>query len=472
MNDRLVETDVVVIGAGPGGYAAAFHAADLGLKVTLIDDRKDPGGVCLNVGCIPSKALLHAAQLIEEAKDAGSFGLQFDSPRIDLDRLRKWKSKIVSRLTGGLGQLASRRGVVYLQGRAKFTDRESLEFLAAEMGESPVSVRFRHAIIATGSSPSSVPGIDVDHDRIIDSTGALKLDDIPGSLLVIGGGYIGLELGTVYAALGSSVTVVEMLDGLLPGADRDLVRPLARQIKARFEAVLLKTRVASLETTQKGVSVTFEGKSSKTREFDKVLVSVGRKPNSSDLGLETSGIRANRQGFVEIDRQCRTGVSNIFAVGDVAGQPMLAHKAMREGKVAAEVISGKKSEFDNLAVPAVVFTHPEIAWAGLTETEAQEKGIDVRIARFPWAASGRALTLNQSDGLTKLILEPDSGRVLGVGIVGPNAGELIAEGTLAIEMAAVAEDLALTIHTHPTLSETIGEAAEVFLGQATHILRK
>jgi len=472
MNDRLVETDVVVIGAGPGGYAAAFHAADLGLKVTLIDDRKDPGGVCLNVGCIPSKALLHAAQLIEEAKDAGSFGLQFDSPRIDLDRLRKWKSKIVSRLTGGLGQLASRRGVVYLQGRAKFTDRESLEFLAAEMGESPVSVRFRHAIIATGSSPSSVPGIDVDHDRIIDSTGALKLDDIPGSLLVIGGGYIGLELGTVYAALGSSVTVVEMLDGLLPGADRDLVRPLARQIKARFEAVLLKTRVASLETTQKGVSVTFEGKSSKTREFDKVLVSVGRKPNSSDLGLETIGIRANRQGFVEIDRQCRTGVSNIFAVGDVAGQPMLAHKAMREGKVAAEVISGKKSEFDNLAVPAVVFTHPEIAWAGLTETEAQEKGIDVRIARFPWAASGRALTLNQSDGLTKLILEPDSGRVLGVGIVGPNAGELIAEGTLAIEMAAVAEDLALTIHTHPTLSETIGEAAEVFLGQATHILRK
>jgi dihydrolipoamide dehydrogenase len=463
-----METDVVIVGAGPGGYAAAFHAADLGLKTTLIDEREKPGGVCLNIGCIPSKALLHAAQIIEEAKHSSNFGLHFENPKIELDELRNWKSKIVNQLTSGLGQLASSRGVEYIQGRAELTGPNELTIHSSESA----SLKFKYAVIATGSNPTEIPGIEIDTERIIDSTGALELEDIPDSLLVIGGGYIGLELGTVYAALGSRVTVVEMLDGLLPGADRDLVRPLAKKIQSEFDAVILKTRVSSVKVKDSGVEVVFEGESSDTREYDKVLVSVGRRPNSKGIGLENVGIKIDRQGFIEVDRQCRTSIPNIFAIGDVAGQPMLAHKAMREGKVAVEVIAGKKSEFDNLAIPAVVFTHPEVAWTGLTETEAKQNGIDVKIARFPWAASGRALTLDQKDGLTKMLLEPDTGRILGVGIVGPNAGELIAEATLAIEMAAVAEDLALTIHTHPTLSETLGEVAEVFLGHATHIYRK
>lgn len=468
MSELTMETDVVIIGAGPGGYAAAFHAADLGLKTTLIDEREKPGGVCLNIGCIPSKALLHAAQIIEEAKHSRNFGLHFENPKIELDELRNWKSKIVNQLTSGLGQLASSRGVEYIQGRAELAGPNELTIHGLESA----SLKFKFAVIATGSSPTEIPGIEIDSKRIIDSTGALELEDIPGSLLVIGGGYIGLELGTVYAALGSRVTVVEMLDGLLPGADRDLVRPLARKIQSEFDSVILKTRVSSVKVKDSGVEVVFQGESKETREFDKVLVSVGRRPNSKGIGLENVGVKIDRQGFIEIDRQCRTSIPNIFAIGDVAGQPMLAHKAMREGKVAVEVIAGKKSEFDNLAIPAVVFTHPEVAWTGLTETEAKQNGIDVKISRFPWAASGRALTLNQKDGLTKMLLEPETGRILGVGIVGPNAGELIAEATLAIEMAAVAEDLALTIHTHPTLSETVGEVAEVFLGHATHIYRK
>lgn len=463
-----IETDVVVVGAGPGGYAAAFYAADLGLQVTLVDTREKPGGVCLNVGCIPSKALLHAAEVIAEARESRDIGITFSEPSIDLERLRSWKEKIVSQLTDGLGQLGKKRGVEYVQARARFEDSGTL---ALEGGDGGV-IKFQRAIIATGSSPARVPGLDLESDRIMDSTDALELPDVPKRLLVVGGGYIGLELGTVYAALGSKVTVVEMLQGLLPGADKDLVRPLERRIRESFEAVYTETKVVSVKETKQGLRVQFEGKSDETQTFDRVLVAVGRHPNSDDLGLEKIGIEPDEAGFIKVDAQCRTTHENIFAIGDVAGQPMLAHKAIREGKVAAEVLVGKRSVFDNRAIPAVVFTNPEVAWTGLTETEAKSKGIEFKVARFPWAASGRALTLGRSEGLTKMIFEPESGRILGVGIVGPNAGELIAEGNLAIEMAAVAEDLALTIHTHPTLSETVGEVAEVFLGHATHLYRK
>ena len=463
-----IETDVVVIGAGPGGYAAAFHAADLGLQVTMVDTRERPGGVCLNVGCIPSKALLHAAEVIDEARHSKGFGISFAEPAIDLERLRSWKEKIVSQLTGGLGQLGKKRGVEYVQAKVRFEDTGTL---ALEDGE-PGILKFQRAIIATGSRPTVIPGLDLESDRIMDSTDALELPDVPKRLLVVGGGYIGLELGTVYAALGSKVTVVEMLAGLLPGADKDLVRPLERRIRKSFEAVYTETKVVSVTETKKGLTVRFEGKTDEKQTFDRVLVAVGRRPNSDDLGLEKIGIEPDDAGFITVDEQCRTSLENIFAIGDVAGQPMLAHKAMREGKVAAEVLAGKRSTFDNQAIPAVVFTNPEVAWTGLTETEAKNKGIDFKVARFPWAASGRALTLGRGEGLTKMLFEPESGRILGVGIVGSNAGELIAEGNLAIEMAAVAEDLALTIHTHPTLSETVGEVADVFLGHATHLFRK
>lgn len=463
-----IETDVVVIGAGPGGYAAAFHAADLGLQVTMVDTRERPGGVCLNVGCIPSKALLHAAEVIDEARHSKDFGISFAEPAIDLERLRSWKEKIVSQLTGGLGQLGKKRGVEYVQAKVRFEDTGTL---ALEDGE-PGILKFQRAIIATGSRPTVIPGLDLESDRIMDSTDALELPDVPKRLLVVGGGYIGLELGTVYAALGSKVTVVEMLAGLLPGADKDLVRPLERRIRKSFEAVYTETKVVSVTETKKGLTVQFEGKTDEKQTFDRVLVAVGRRPNSDDLGLEKIGIEPDDAGFITVDEQCRTSRENIFAIGDVAGQPMLAHKAMREGKVAAEVLAGKRSTFDNQAIPAVVFTNPEVAWTGLTETEAKNKGIDFKVARFPWAASGRALTLGRGEGLTKMLFEPESGRILGVGIVGSNAGELIAEGNLAIEMAAVAEDLALTIHTHPTLSETVGEVADVFLGHATHLFRK
>ncbi len=468
MAGSQIETDVVVIGAGPGGYAAAFHAADLGLQVTMVDTREKPGGVCLNVGCIPSKALLHAAQVIDEARHSRDFGISFPEPTVDLERLRSWKEKIVSQLTGGLGQLGKKRGVEYVQARVRFEDAGTL---ALENGGAGI-LKFQRAIIATGSRPTVIPGLDLESDRIMDSTDALELPDVPKRLLVVGGGYIGLELGTVYAALGSKVTVVEMLAGLLPGADKDLVRPLERRIRESFEAVYTETKVVSVTETRQGLTVQFEGKTDEKQTFDRVLVAVGRRPNSDDLGLEKIGIEPDEAGFIRVDQQCRTSRENIFAIGDVAGQPMLAHKAMREGKVAAEVLAGKRSAFDNQAIPAVVFTNPEVAWTGLTETEAKDKGIEFKVARFPWAASGRALTLGRGEGLTKMLFEPESGRILGVGIVGLNAGELIAEGNLAIEMAAVAEDLALTIHTHPTLSETVGEVAEVFLGHATHLYRK
>ena len=468
MDSSSLEVDVVVLGAGPGGYAAAFHAADLGLKVALVDRRDQPGGVCLNVGCIPSKALLHAAQVMDEAQAAEDIGVRFAKPEVDLARLREWKQSVVEQLTGGLAQLSDRRDIHYIQGEARFEGPNSLTLAEGAVGR----LSFKHSIIATGSRPSAIPGIDLGSERIMDSTAALEIEDVSGRLLVIGGGYIGLELGTVYAALGSEVTVVEMLDTLLPGVDSDLVRPLARKIGEITANVHLKTKVASIKETGKGVNVQFEGEFEGKEAFDRILVAVGRRPNSEDLGLESTGVQVDGHGFVKIDEQCRTAESNIFAIGDVAGQPMLAHKAIAEGKVAAEVVAGKNTVFDRLAIPAVVFTNPEVAWSGLTETVAKSEGTEVRIARFPWAASGRSLTLGRKDGLTKILFEPESGRILGVGMVGPSAGELIAEGTLAIEMGAVAEDVALTIHAHPTLSETFGEAAEVFLGRATHILRK
>jgi dihydrolipoamide dehydrogenase len=465
---EMDDIDLLVLGAGPGGYAAAFHAADLGLKVALVDSRERPGGVCLNVGCIPSKALLHAAEVMEEAKNANEYGVQFTKPKVDLERLREWKEGVVRQLTSGLAQLADRRGVQYYQGVGQF---EGPHILRLSEGTTD-RLKFKHAIIATGSRPSTIPGIDLGSKRVLDSTDALRIEEIPGKLLVIGGGYIGLELGTVYAALGSEVTTVEMLDGLLPGVDRDLVRPLAKKISGQMKEIHLQTKVAAVKETAKGLDVEFEGKFEGKATFDMILIAVGRVPNSNDLGLETTAVELDEQGFVLVDQQRRTNEANLFAIGDVAGQPMLAHKAMSEGKVAAEVVAGQSSVYDKLAIPAVVFTNPEVAWSGLTETEAKKKGIEVKISKFPWAASGRSLTLGRTDGLTKLLFEPDSARIVGVGIVGPNAGELIAEGTLAIEMGAVAEDLALTVHAHPTLSETIGEAAEVFLGQATHILRK
>jgi dihydrolipoamide dehydrogenase len=463
------ETEVVVIGAGPGGYAAAFHSADLGMQTTLIDVREKPGGVCLFEGCIPSKTLLSAADLLQEAQEAGQYGIDFGEPRIDLDRLREFKEKVVTRLTSGLSDIARLRKVRYIRAKATFEDSNTLSYQGEETGR----IRFKHAIVATGSAPASLPGLDLDSPRIMDSTGALALDEIPSTLLVVGGGYIGLELGSVYAALGCKVTLVELMDGLLPGVDRDLVRPLDKRVRHLFAAVQVKTKVVGMREANEGLEVDFDGEiEPKKQVFSRVLVSVGRKPISEGFGLEKTRVEVDQKGFVKIDRQCRTADPSIFAIGDVAGQPMLAHKAMREGKVAAEVIAGQKSVFDNRAIPAVVFTNPEIAWAGLTESDARAAGRKVKVVRFPWAASGRALSLGRPDGMTKMLFDEESGRILGVGIVGPRAGELIAEGTLALEMGAVAEDLALTIHTHPTLSETMGEVAEAFLGHATHIFRK
>jgi dihydrolipoamide dehydrogenase len=466
--DAGKETDLVIVGAGPGGYTAAFRAADLGMRTTLVDLRERPGGVCLFVGCIPSKALLHAAAVINESRRAAEFGLKFNSPAIDLDKLREWKDSVVNRLTGGVSELAKRRGVDFIQGKARFLDSETVE-----IDESGQRIRFKHAIVATGSRSMQIPGLDVESPRLMNSTGALALETIPDSLLVVGGGYIGLELGTVYAALGSRVTVVELTEGLLPGVDRDLVRPLEKSIRSEFEKVHLDTKVVAIKEKGKGLEVSFEGKEGAFKQvFDKVLVSVGRRPNSEGIGLENTRVKINRQDFVEIDHQCRTADPKIYAIGDVAGQPMLAHKGMREGKVAVEVMAGQPSSFDNLAIPAVVFTDPEIAWCGLMESEARREGRKIKVSRFPWGASGRAITLGRPEGLTKMILDEETGRILGVGITGPQAGELIAEATLAVEMAAVAEDLGSTIHAHPTLSETVGEAAEAFLGHATHIFRK
>jgi len=458
MGDLVREVDVVVVGGGPGGYSAAFRAAELGLDAVVVDAGKRLGGVCLHEGCIPSKALLHVAGLISEAERARELGVDFGEPRIALDALRTWKTeRVVGRLARGLAAVAKGKGVDVVGGRAVF---ESSRGLRVE-GDEPQKIRFAHAIVATGSRPVMLPGLAARSERIMDSTAAVELPDVPERLLVIGGGYIGLELGTVYAALGSRVTVVEMMDGLLPGVDRDLVQPLARRVEKLFAGVHLGARVAGLVDSGAVVEARIEGQAAQV--FDRVLMAVGRRAQSDGLGLETTRVRPDAHGVIPVDDRCRTEDPRIYAVGDVTGEPMLAHRAMRQGKVAAEAIAGRPAAFDNRAVPAVVFTDPEVAWCGLTEHEAQAAGREVRIGKFAWAASGRAATLGRSDGLTKLVIDPASGRVLGVGIVGPGAGELIAEGALAVENALLAEDVAATIHAHPTLSESLMEAAESLL---------
>lgn len=472
MAESISSTQVAVIGGGPGGYAAAFAAADLGLEVALINDAPNPGGVCLYRGCIPSKALLHAAKVIGDARAAAQFGLQFSDLSIDVDQLRAWKDKVVQNLTGGLGTLTKQRGITYVQGRASFVDERTLEVKGQDGSSSSLS--FEHAIIATGSRPISLPSIDLDSPRLMDSTKALALEEVPERLLVIGGSYIGLELATVYHSLGSQVTVVEMEKNLLPAFDQDLVRVLASKVKREFASVLLGTKVVAMEEREDGILVRFESDESDVKEetFDRVLVAVGRRPNSENLGLEKIGVKVGDRGFIEVDLERRTSVPHIFAIGDVAGEPMLAHKASHEGRVAAEVIHGRRVAFEPRAIPAVVFTDPELAVAGLSEAEAKAMGREVNVVRFPWGASGRAMTLGRTDGLTKLIVDAETELVLGMGIVGPGAGELIAEGVLAIEMGAVAEDIMLTIHAHPTLSETVMEAAEMIYGQATHVYRR
>jgi len=466
----MISTQLVVVGGGPGGYAAAFLAADLGLSTTLVDPELNPGGVCVYRGCIPSKALLHVAKLVDESRHAKAWGVEFGEPKIDLDKLRAFKDNVVKRLTSGTGQLVKFRKVRYLQGYAEIVDAHNLRVKLAGGGEE--AVQFEHAILATGSVPAIPPTLKVDDPRVMDSTAALDLPDIPSSLLVVGGGYIGLELGTVYATLGSAVTVVEMTPGLLPGADRDLVEILAKRVRQTMKSVLLETKVVEMKPEAKGVRVAFEGNADQKEQlFDRVLVSVGRRPNSKIPGLEKTHVQVDRRGFIMVDEQRRTHEPSIFAIGDVVGEPMLAHKASHEGRVAVEVMAGENVAFSPRAIPAVVFTDPELAWAGLTEAQANTDGRHVTVAKFPWGASGRAITLDRTDGLTKLILDPASERLLGVGLVGPGAGELIAEGVLAIEMGANATDLKLTIHPHPTLTETLMESAEVFFGQATHVFR-
>lgn len=469
MSDTI-SNDLVVLGGGPGGYAAAFYAADLGMNVTLVDAEKNPGGVCLYRGCIPSKALLHVAKLINEARHAAAWGVSFAEPAIDIDKLRAFKNDVVGKLTGGLGQLSAARKITALQGWGSFRDSTTLDVKLVDGGTT--EVKFRNAIIATGSRPAMIPGLPEGSARVMDSTAALELADIPPKLLVIGGGYIGLEMATVYAALGSKVTVVEMTAGLLPGADRDMVNHLKKRLETQFEAILLNTKVLEVKEQKYGLKVTLQNaEGEQSMIFDKALVSVGRKPNTQGFGLENTRVAVSDRGFIVVDPQRRTADEHIFAIGDITGDPMLAHKASHEARVAVDAIDGKKAAFEPMAIPAVVFTDPEIAWAGLTETEAKEQGRKVEVGRFPWAASGRATTLDRYDGVTKIIADPETQRVLGVGIAGPGAGELIAEGVLAIEMAATVKDIALSIHPHPTLSETVMEAAEAYLGHSTHMFR-
>ncbi|HET56785.1 MAG TPA: dihydrolipoyl dehydrogenase [Ignavibacteria bacterium] len=462
---------IIIIGAGTGGYGAAFMSADLGMDVTLIDKNDQAGGVCLQRGCIPSKALLHVAKLLNEAKEAEHWGIKFGKPEIDVDRIRTWKNEVISHMTGGLKQLIKQRKINFIQGTAEFVNSNKIKVDKDDGGTEVLT--FDYAVIATGSVPATIPSFDIGSKRILDSTSALEIENIPKKLLVVGGGYIGLELGTVYAALGSKVTVVEMTSGLLPGADRDLVAVLSKRVNSAMENVYLNTKVSEIKEVKNGLKVTFEGDKVEEKEqtFDKVLVSVGRKPVTDGFGLENTKVQLDEKGFIKTDLQKRTDDPNIFAVGDVAGNPMLAHKATAEGKIVAEVIAGHKAAFEPNAIPAVVFTDPELAWVGLNETEAKEKGITIEVAKFPWAASGRAKTLERLDGMTKLIIEPETERILGMGIVGAGAGELIAEGALAVEMAALARDVALTIHAHPTLSETVMESAESYYGEATHIYR-
>ncbi len=468
MGEMTQEVGIAVIGGGPGGYAAAFRAADLGYDVMVIDEAPRLGGVCLHRGCIPSKTLLYLSQLIHDAATSADLGIAFCEPEIDLDKVRGFKGQVVDRLADGLMRLAKQRGVQVVQGRAAFEDARTLRLQGADLAH----VKFDHAIIATGSRAIALPGTSFEPGgRIMSSTGALELHDVPERLLVVGGGYVGLELGSVYAALGGRVTVVEMMDRLIAQSDEDLARPLVRRIGEAFEAVYTGTKVAAMEEDASGVEVTFEGEiGEKDQRFDRVLVAVGRRPNSASLGLEHTKVEVDDRGFIRVDAQQRTADPRIFAIGDVVGGMMLAHKAMYEGRIAAEVIADLPAAFDAAAIPAVVYTDPALAWTGLTELEAREQGREVRVARFPWSASGRALTMDAPEGMTKIIADPETGRILGFGIVGRDAGEMIAEGVLAIEMGALVEDVALTIHAHPTLAETESEVAELFLGSATHLL--
>ncbi len=466
-----MDTQLAVIGGGPGGYAAAFLAADLGMQVTLVDLEPRLGGVCLLRGCIPSKALLHVAKTMAEAKHLADWGVSFSQPQIDLDAMRARKEKLVATLTGGLKQLSKKRNVRVIQARARFEDSQTLRL--EPVGKKPLEddrVRFDHCILATGSH--SIPEIELGSDRVMDSAGALELPEVPESMLVVGGGYIGLELGTVYAALGARVSVVELTDGLLPGVDRDLVKPLHKKLEGIFEAVHLNSKVAYTDPKDHLVEVKFEGAvGDKVQRFDRVLIAIGRSPTSANLGLEDTRVEVNRRGFVVVDNRQRTADDHILAIGDVAGQPMLAHKATHQGKVAVEALAGGPAEFAPQAVPAVVFTDPEIAWAGVTETEAKTEGRQLEVAQFPWAASGRAQAVGRTEGMTKWLIDPESQRVIGCGIVGSGAGDLISEAVLAVEMGAAIRDVAESIHPHPTLSETLGAAAEVHLGIATDLYR-
>ena len=466
-----VATEVAVIGAGPGGYPAAFALADRGKKVTLIDPELNPGGVCLYRGCIPSKALLHAAKVAEEARDAADFGLSYGEPKIDPEKLFSWKDEVVSKLTGGLRTLVKARKVDYLRGRASFTSSNTLRVVTASGEER--EVLFENAVISTGSVSRKIPGVDFASPNVVDSDGALSMGEIPKTLLVVGGGYIGLELGTFFSSMGTEVTVVEMLPRLVQGVDRDLASVLKKRLDKKFHSIMLETKLVSINELDNEVQVSFEadGKSFQER-YEKVLISVGRVPYTEGLGLENTRVAVDGQGFIETDSQRRTADPAIFAIGDVAGEPMLAHKATYEGRIVAEVITGAKTQYDPRAVPAVIFTDPEIAWCGVTESEAKESGMEVDVSKFPWAASGRALTLNRTDGLTKIIAHRGTQRVVGVGIVGTQAGELISEAVLAIEMGATTEDISFSIHPHPTLTETLMEAAEGIYGASTHLMKR
>jgi dihydrolipoamide dehydrogenase len=459
--------DLVVLGAGPGGYTAAFRAADLGKKVVLIERYAALGGVCLNVGCIPSKALLHVAKVITEAEETEHQGVAFSKPTIEIEKLRTWKDSVISKLTKGLTVLAKQRKVEVIHGIGKFI---SPHLIQVETASGIKVVSFEHCIIAAGSSVTRIPDFPYDDPRLIDSTGALNLVDIPKRMLIIGGGIIGLEMATVYDALGSSVSVVELMDQLIPGADADLVKPLHRRIQKRYEAIYLKTRVTRIEPHDEGLRVTFAGETSlEPQTYDRVLLAVGRRPNGRDIGAENAGIHVNERGFISVDEQLRTNVSHIFGIGDIVGEPMLAHKATHEGKLAAEIIAGHKAAFDARTIPSVAYTDPEVAWMGLTETEAKKQGIDYERASFPWAASGRAIAMGREEGMTKLLLDKNTRRILGAGMVGVNAGELIAEAVLALEMGADMQDIGLTIHPHPTLSETIFFASEIAEGSITDL---
>lgn len=462
-----IRAEVVVLGAGPGGYTAAFRAADLGKKVVLIERYPNLGGVCLNVGCIPSKALLHAAKVVTEAQEMEHSGIAFGKPRIDIDKLRGWKENVVGRLTKGLAGLAKQRKVEVLQGAGKFASPHAIR---VETPGGAKTVSFDYCIIAAGSRVAQIPGFPYEDARIMDSTGALKLEEIPGRLLVIGGGIIGLEMAMVYDALGSKISVVELMDQLIPGADKDLIRPLHKRIEKRYEAIYLKTKVVKIEPQKTGLKVTFEGANApQPQVFDRILMAVGRQPNGRDIGAENAGVIVNERGYIPVDRQMRTNVPHIFGIGDIVGEPMLAHKATHEGKLAAEIIAGHKGAFDARTIPSVAYTDPEVAWMGLTETQAKAQGIEVEKAVFPWAASGRALSIGRDEGMTKLLFDRGTHRLVGAGMVGPNAGELVAETVLALEMGAEARDIGLTIHPHPTLSETVFFASEIADGSITDL---